>query len=84
MPLSVVQGDQRGEAAAEEGSLPAKRASRSSPVSAALWVCRETSSTLVNRCFFCRGVEFWVSGDVTRTSRVTLLTLLNGVQGWFL
>lgn len=54
MLLSVVQGDQRGEAGAEEGSHPAKRASRRSAVSAGLWLCRETSSACVNRCFFYR------------------------------
>lgn len=49
MLLSVVQGDQRGEAAAEEGSLFRKKASRRSPVSATLRFCQETSSTRVNR-----------------------------------
>lgn len=49
MLLSVVQGDQRGEATAEEFSLLRKRASRRSPVSAKLRVCQETSGTFVNR-----------------------------------
>lgn len=49
MLLSVVQGDQRGEATAEEDSLLRKKASRRSPVSATLQVCQETSSTRVSR-----------------------------------
>lgn len=42
MLLSVVQGDQRGEATAEEGSLLRKKGSRRSPASATLQVCQET------------------------------------------
>lgn len=49
MLLSVVQGDQRGEATAEGGSLLRKKASRRSPASETLQFCQETSSTCVTR-----------------------------------
>lgn len=81
MPLSVVQGDQRGEATAEEGLLWAKRASRRSSVSAAFRLCRETSSTRVT------GISnpvFYSLQPPPRVTQVSLLTSLNVVHGWFL
>lgn len=63
MLLSVVQGDQRGEATAEEGSLLRKKASRRSPVSATLQVWKHqvhmSTGHRIRLELFFTGVVFW-------------------------